>query len=790
MSELIKVETWRHLLGYLPVPMFGGRQESAFVMLNGGKGNFCLDLGKSAADEPTKAASYAWSSDVDHYVAIKGDTLHLLRWDQATWTERYPLASIEPQIQVFQRYLESKQAPRARSVVTRAIRAFRAIRARAKSEEEAEQALLAFIGLLAKAWISQAPNTPLAQHWHGVGDAQEAATSLLGTSGLDMVLEHLVSPEQANQAAPSIELMIRHASGRIFQEAHYLALAPAQPDLFYDGQAKLIRPASRTLGAFFTPTPLVRTLVEQALFGIDLTDKSAVHIFDPACGSGEFLREAVRQLGMKGFRGRIRVTGYDISPPACLMARFGLSAEACTSAASVEIDIQQRDALDGQPWVQDVDACLMNPPFISWLDMTTSQREVVSITLAELHQKRPDMAVAFLRLAVPTLSKGGAIGAVLPASFLDGDTSAPVRAYITETLSLMLTARLGNQAVFTDVTVDPCLILATRQKGIDSVPPPLLVWADHHPGSSDLALRSLRRHERPLTVTCVEDAPQFSIYTVPPAFITNKWAPRPYKSATLLAELADMPKVGDLFSVQQGTITGLNAAFLLDMDSYEALPVQERKFFRPAVMNESIAAGRLRSSVWVFYPHGSELPELDTEEELAAKLKHFYNQRLLPYREALIKRARITEKNWWRLSENRKWQVEKKPKLVSTYFGVAGSFALDVTGDHVVVQGYGWVPKRAWSDDRQLSALVAVLSAPLTNVLLAGVSNNLGGGQWNLSKRFVENMPMVDATKLPAELIEELANCAYALSKGEDYDKDGLNELAYRAFKISTSKPW
>jgi adenine-specific DNA-methyltransferase len=788
VSDLIQVDTWRRLLGYMPVPMFGSRQESAFVLLNGGKGNFCLDLNESAIAEPIRAASYAWSSDVDHYIAIKGETLHLLRWDQPSWSEKYPLATIEPKIQVFQRYLESKQAPRERSVVTRAIQSFRVIRARAKSEQEGEQALLAFIGLLAKAWLLQAPDTPLAAQWGGNGEAQEAVASLLGASGLDMILEQLLSPEKVNQAAPSIELMIRHASGRIFQEAHYLAIAPAQTDLFYQEQAKLIRPASRTLGAFFTPTPLVRTLVEQALFDIDLSGKTTVHIFDPACGSGEFLREAVRQLSMKEFRGCIRVTGYDISPPACLMARFGLSAEACTSTATLEIDIQLRDSLDGQPWCRNVDVCLMNPPFISWLDMTTTQREVVTTTLAELHQKRPDMAVAFLRLAVPTLSEDGAIGAVLPASFLDGDTAAPVRGYIAETLSLKMTARLGNQAVFTDVTVDPALIVATRRKRTESATPPLLLWADHHPGSSDLALRSLRRHGRPNTVMCVDDAPQFSVYTVPPESMTDKWAPRPYKSATLLAALADLPKVGDLFSVQQGTITGLNAAFLLDTDSYKELPVEERKFFRLAVMNESISAGRLRSSVWVFYPHGSELPELATEDELASKLKHFYKQRLLPYREALIKRARITEKNWWRLSEYRKWQVEKKPKLVSTYFGLAGSFALDVAGDHVVVQGYGWVPKRALSDDRQLSALVAVLSAPLTNVLLAGVSNSLGGGQWNLSKRFVENMPMVDATKLPDELIEELSNCAYALSKGEDYDQDGLNELAYRAFRISTSK--
>lgn len=786
MNDLRQVATWRQLLGYLPVPLFGQTSERSFVLLNGGKGNFCLDVGDSAALAPVTAAGRAWSADVDHYVAIHDRKLQLLRWDEPRWTETYPLDAIESKLKIFQRYLESKQAPRERSVVTRAIQAFRAIRARVQSEQESQHALLAFVGLLSKAWTSQQLNTPLAPRWLSEGEA--AAMDVLGQHGFDMALDHLLSPEQTNGASPSVALMIRHASGRIFQEAHYLALAPVQTDLFFQGQAKLVRPASRSLGAFFTPTPLVRTLVEQALQSIDVAGKSVVHVFDPACGSGEFLREAVRQLALRDYRGRIRITGYDISPPACLMARFGLDAEACTSPSVLDIDIHERDALDGSPWVQDVDVCLMNPPFISWLDMIPSQREAVSGILAELHQKRPDMAAAFLRLAVPTLCAGAAIGAVLPASFLDGDTAAPMRAFLSETLSLKLTARLGNQAVFTDVTVDPALIVATKRTDHTGQNSPLLVWADHIPGSSDLALRSLRRHPRPSGVECIEDAQRFSIYTVPESAMVSSWAPRPYRSATLLAALQQLPRVSDLFSVQQGTITGLNAAFLLDKRAFETLPDSEQRFFRPAVMNESVSAGRLLSSSWVFYPHGTGIPELNSEEDLESHLKIFYRERLLPYKEALIKRARITEKNWWRLSEYRKWQVEKKPKLVSTYFGAAGSFALDVTGEHVVVQGYGWVPKRAWSDDRQLSAFVALLSAPLIDVLLAGVSNNLGGGQWNLSKRFIELMPMVDTTKLSNSLLEELANVAHTVSRGEAHDQVALNTLVCRAFGISDFK--
>lgn len=788
MNDLTNTEIWRRQLGYLPVPLFGHDNERSYVLLNGGKGNFCLNVDESVDADPMSAASQAWSADVDHYVMIRGDTLQLLRWDQPReWNESYKIQQVVDRLPLFQQYIESRHAPRERSVVARAISVYRSVRAHALQGGERD-ALLAFIGLLSKGWQAQLPSISIQKYWNGLGEAHELATQLLGAVGVEMVLEQLLRPEQANRAPPSLQLMIRHAAGRIFQEAHYLALAPIQQDLFFDGQATLAGPASKTLGAFFTPTPLVRTLVEQALRGTDLASKNLIHLFDPACGSGEFLREAVRQLALKGYMGKIIVTGYDISEAACLMARFGLAAEACTSYAKLDIQIHHRDSFDGEEWVHSVDICLMNPPFISWPDMNAAQQDAVTHTLAELHQKRPDMAMAFLRRAVDTLMPGGVIGAVLPASFLDGESSAPLREYLLSSHSLELSARLGNQAVFTDVTVDPALVVARRKDNLPSKPA-LLVWADHNPGSSDIALRALRRHDKPDYVTCLENTQQFSIYSTPQYSLNNNWAPRPYRSARLLAALADRPKVNDLFSVQQGTITGLNAAFLIERDELESLPKTEQRFFRPAVTNSSINNGRLTEKAWVFYPHGTDLPELKSEDDLASLLKHFYRLHLLPYKEALIRRARVSEDNWWRLSEYRSWQVERRPKIISTYFGTAGSFALDQTGTFVVVQGYGWLPKKSNTDneEQKLLALLATLNAPLTDVLLAGVSNNLSGGQWNLSKRFVERMPLVDVSKLPAPLLDALAAIGDTLTQEGDCNETLLNDLTCQAFGISTT---
>ncbi len=753
-------------------------------MLNGGKGNFCLDVDNGGAD-PSVAAQHAWSADVDHYLSVRGDNLSLLRWDQPAvdWAEHYKMSDVASKLDVFQRYIESKQAPRERSVVSRAVSVYRAVRARGYENGDRD-AMLAFMAVLNFAWTQQDKKTSLAKCWPEADEAGDAAQSLLGPVGIEMVIEQLLRPDLTNRKPPSIQLMIRHASGRIFQEAHYLALAPIQKDLFFDGQVKVAGPASKALGAFFTPTPLVRTLAEQSLSRVDLKSK-CIHVFDPACGSGEFLREAVRQLALRGYKGQINITGYDISAPACLMARFGLAAEAATFNGSLSITIEHRDALDGGEWVRGVDVCLMNPPFVAWLDMTESQRETVSRVLNEMHAKRPDMASAFVRLAVDSLSPSAVIGAVLPASFLDGSSSAPLREFLLEGTTVELSARLGNQAVFSDVTVDPALLILKRHTSQPAVDPTLLVWADHSSGSSDQALRALRRHEMPRLPTCLEDHRNFSIYSVPSLQSARDWAPRPFASMQVLSAMSNSLLVGDRFSVQQGTITGLNAAFLLDDVSYLALPKHERQFFRPAVVNETIRNGQIIPNIWVFYPYGEGVPTITLEADLKKELPTYFHTKLNPYREALIQRARITEAGWWRLSEHRSWQISRRPKIISTYFGAAGSFALDRAGDLVVVQGYGWQPKREGLTEQHLVAIVATLNAPITNVLLAGVSNNLSGGQWNLSKRFVERMPLIDAQKLPDSLIEPLSYIGEQMAKGEVWDPEALDNLARSALGLS-----
>lgn len=83
-----------------------------------------------------------------------------------------------------------------------------------------------------------------------------------------------------------------------------------------------------------------------------------------------------------------------------------------------------------------------------------------------------------------------------------------------------------------------------------------------------------------------------------------------------------------------------------------------------------------------------------------------------------------------------------------------------------------------------------MLNSRLMSSLLAASSNNVGGGQWNLSKRFVTGIPWVKLGKDMSSLVRDLSQIGEAIHLGtfpwsDAAAQDGLNDLAALAFKVS-----
>ena len=767
------LDTWRTQLGLMPVPLFGQQNEQRYVLLNGGKGNFCLDLAADADDDGAER-DRAWSSDVGHYVKVDREAVRVWRWDQSS-PEAYKRGLVADNIVKFQTYLEDRQPSKTSSVVGHFIAIYRQVRTMLGEHVTGSDALQAFLYLLASA-DQQGVNTVARIDWNKMPRAQELAESL--TQGQRTCLhEDMVRVRSGDQLKPIIPLVLRHASGRLFQEAHYLVELDPQLSFFGATEAKKVGHDALS-GAFFTPSPLVRTVVEEALKARPFTDTD-ITVLDPACGSAEFLREALRQLQMRGHTRRVKLMGWDISPAALAMAQFALDWERAQSSLDVEVVLEQRDALALDAWDTGASLILMNPPFISWQGMSEAQKQRLTERLGPLASKRPDYASVFFYNAVSALPNEGVVGAVLPASVLDGESYVDLRAALSNKVSPHLIARLGSHTVFADAVVDAGLYVGVRAQ-LDR--PALAVWSNHKADSSARALRRLRSVTPQTVLSCESDTGDFSVY---PAVHLGRdgssWAPRSLSAYRLLQAVGDLPRTKLLFDVSQGTITGLNTVFLVSREYVDALPKSERKYFRPAVVNSSIVNGVLNDATYVFYPHGKGL-DIDSEETLVKKLKVFAADRLLPNKAALRKRSRIKPDQWWVLSLPRQKLDAVGPKILSTYFGGAGSFAWDPDGRYIPIQGYGWARK---TDDIAgcEEAYLALLNHPLIDLLLSGVSNNVSGGQWNLSERYVNHLPLPQL-RPDTGLTEILGGMGGAIAKGEALDRDLWDRTVYQAYGL------
>jgi adenine-specific DNA-methyltransferase len=780
---------WAARLGLLPIPLFSDDGMDRSVLLNGSSGNFCLD---TTADREPDHRARAWSANVGHYIRIVGDQVEIQRWDNTiSEYERHPLSLVSQDLERFHSYLVSKEPPAQLAVIPHVVRVFRQIRNREELTGGADS-LKVLLLLLACAASSTDRSRINASEW-AVPQGAAELSECIDDAEWQILVETLLNPIGSDLRL-NPDLLIRHAAGPVFQEAHREATlvdAAQMPLPGFGRRAADIQHPELGVGVHFTPPPLARSVVEQAL-AVAGTRRDFT-ILDPACGSGEFLREALRQIRLTGSNARIKMIGWDISATACDMATFLLSWEKKRDLGSVQFEINQRDSLQEQ-WPTDVNLLLMNPPFVSYEQLTTEQRGSVQNVMGNLARGRMEYSNAFIYKALESLQPDAVLGAIIPSSFYESSAAAQLREWVKGRLSPWLLARLGSQVLFPDAIVDAGLLIGKTNGG--SAKSLLCFWADHRTKSTAEGLRYLRKATsagRPRQSILVEGQ-GFSIYPAPELLQNSKsWSPMRYSAWSFARKLQHLPIAGDLFSIHTGARSGLLKAFLLPKGKWAALPKKEQKYFRPAVVNESIESGRLSDVVYAFYPHGQF--SFDSENQLRAQLPIFYKTHLREYRASLQGReSTAPEGKWWEMHRPRTWQQISVPKLVSVQYGDVGAFGWDARGDFVVAGGYAWLPRSPLKGTGRFPlklglSYLALLNSPVFFELVASNSRKVRGGQWDLGNKYLERVPLPNLPSTGSAILEALFRVGSDIQSGNPIDWDSLANLARKAYGVYEEAP-
>lgn len=765
---------WAAGLGLVPVELFGaGFVDRAppgdhFALLDGARASFLLSVGPGA-DAIGEVRSWSWSSRVQHHIAIDPHRERAVytRWDRDEPIRlRYPRRERD-RLKLLAS-LERAPAPRADDVVLHTLIAYRQLAHTLGTPLDAVRTLNGILagamevqkGRLARDALLGA-ETPsdvgalLSEEWRAATgiDAVRAAGARVRLGG---IVEHVLAGHTLAGLEFNSHLFLRHAASQLYQDAHNeTRLAPqlALPGLARVPEGLL----AGTRDTHFTPIALARLIAQRAVAAIQRPSSSTLRVLDPACGSGVFLQEAVRELLARRFTGVVDLRGVDISPAACAITRFVLEpvvADAAAHGVTVQLRIEEADATTAD-W-DEADLILMNPPFQSWQAMEPARQARVKEILGELDHGRPDVAMAFAWRAVNALSPGGALGTVLPAPLLETAAGLSWREAIAKLCTFDAIGRLASPTFFRGALVEPSFVVCRRDDHATVAEADVLfLVADA--GSEDLAVRAARRASVEADVQlALPDDPGVDVYRARWKPTNESWTPRPRALHALADEVERRghPLARDLFDILQGARTGHNKAFLLDEEAVASLPEGERVYFRPAIVNASIFDGQLSARSFVFYPYNRDGTMLADEATVQDAVPTYFARYLEPNREELAHRAGIDPDSWWLLTRGRTWQHEAFPKLVSTYFGDQGSFALDPDGSFVVVQGFAWEWRGASDDDDPDSAVprdnatfvrgnlglayLALLNSACFARVLETVAPRVAGGQFNLSRRFAE----------------------------------------------------
>jgi len=740
-------------------------------MLNGVSGNFCLHISNNE-EERNIYFSQSWSSNTKNFLLVNDKNAKLYNWHKDSKVEEISLKSIQNNLDKFYHYLVAKSHRSERDVIPIIIDIFKQFRTFTTEYHNPVQALNLLFVLLAG--LEDGDVYGLDRKKWGISDIQIP-------QGFEAFIDRF--KQNTGGITPDLNLILRHSAGALFQEAQ-------KEVIFFDSQMDLFGTFSGSIATknliyssiHYTPSYLARSIVENSLRALSLSEFQEIKILDPACGSAEFLIEALKQLKEKGYQGKVKIQGFDSSETAINTSSFLLNHEKrIVWGDKLSFNVKKVDDSLVEDWDNDYTIILMNPPFISWEQLNDkNKREAVRIVLGDNFKGRPNQASAFFYKATKHLSTGGVLGSVIPSSLFTLDAYLKLRKEVAESLNIELLGKLGN-FVFEDALTDVSMFIGHKPKLTNNVP--TLLWTRNEKGIIHDALRELRKMQ--FANETSKNKIDFSIFK-PNQFpiIEDSWKTISFKEHNLIKDLKlfvtanKLSRIGDVFNVEQGIRTGKNEVFKISEYDFDTLPANEKKFFRPVIENESIKDGFLIQHNFIWYPYSKKGLIFLTEEELTNEVEYFYTNYLLPNKSSLSQRAGITL--WWELTRPRNSQFENKSKFISTEFGNSSSFAYDIKGNYVIERGYAWYPKLKFEKDDYYFYL-ALFSSPFFDKLLSIYSKQLAGGKWyDLGKKHTKEIPIpnVCTTEIKnSSTYSKMVELGKRLTEGDSYVKSVLDDI-------------
>ena len=299
------------------------------------------------------------------------------------------------------------------------------------------------------------------------------------------------------------------------------------------------------MGQFATPPELAEDILRYAESRLDVND--GVRFIDPSIGTGSFYSALLRAFPKNSIDAAV---GYEID------SHYGMPAAELWGKTGLDVRLNDFTQVEAPPDSEKFNLLVCNPPYVRHHHIASNEKQRLKVCLQKACGMRlsglAGLYCYFLGLSHAWLAEEGLAGWLVPSEFMDVNYGASVRHYLLNDVTLLHLHRFDpNDVQFEDALVSSVVVWFRKTK-----PPPEHQVRFTYGGSLDCP-----RLERLVSVKTLSRNP--------------KWTCYPAREET---DGANVPVLGDFFSIKRGLVTGSNRYFILTPEEIERRGLPQEAF--------------------------------------------------------------------------------------------------------------------------------------------------------------------------------------------------------------------
>ena len=567
-------------------------------------------------------------------------------------------------------------------------------------------------------------------------------------------------------------IMSHHALSRIYEK--YVAILKIEEKQQLSFVSDLpVEDHNKALGAIYTPQYIARFFARYLKENLSPSDFRNLKTLEPAVGSGIFLRSLLEQqcdptefyLNIEEIKRPFRnFLAIDIDKNACTATDLSITLLhlLLTNEFPEKLNILNTDTIDyfskGYDLFSDnlqilssFDAVVSNPPYISIAGQSIAAKEKLNSVLGVHNYNRPDLYLAFLKIAIESLKPGGLGLFVIPHSFLMLNSAKKLRQYLYEQTWIKFIADLSAVPVFEKVGIYVILLIFQKKKdGINFNPEATILKCKDLPGK---ALTNVLKKN-------LIQSDFYNIYNIDQdAFKRPEWFLLPQAEYNIEKKLEQLPRINDFLEVKQGPVSGNDKVFVRDKNE---IPDSELDVWIDLLQDRLITKSSLNPKIEkvFFYPfkENEKLKQEDIEKLYPSTWEYLQKNK-----DQLLKTNKFS-KIWWIPQRLRNPREVLKPKNVTPHLTITPKFALDVFGKYIVSRApFLTVKHENNTGEDILFYFLAVLNSSTSFWYLSNHSHKYKSGYTMLEVKTLANIPVPHPAKVPPRLMTKLISLSRTL---------------------------